>query len=692
MRFIGNKENLIYFIESVFEEMHIKDKVLFDIFSGTTKVSQHFKRKGYNIISNDNLYFSYILQKTYIENNTIPKFLFLKNWFKSNGFYDNAKSEIENVLDYLNNSKGIKDYVFENYAPLGKYERKYLSDENAQKIDSILKTISSWEEFKLISEMEAMIIKTSLLEAIPFISNISGTYGAYLKTWDKRALKPLILEIPKFILSTNQHFCFQKDANELVKEIECDILYLDPPYNERQYISNYHLLETIARNDKIELKGKTGLRKDDFLYKSKFSKKEFCSDALEDLIINARAKYILMSYNSEGIIPEDNIEQIFKKKGNNYTKFEENYRRFKSNSRLVQKQNVIEYIYYIETSSPTYYDFLSENVDEKPALIREQLSLFDNFPNQNSDSQIQKYNIESEQKGKYDTRNKLNNLTGKEWIFRTNSIEIIESNPEDINLYNFIKEIWETKYSTKGKEGFSHNLRSRHPSPKPPQLMKTLIEFFTKENEWILDPFMGVGGTLLGASLINRNAVGIDLSGEYIEIYKEVCKKENLKKQITIIGNSKMIDKFKDVNKRIFEIILTDPPYGDMMTRNKTGENLKKKKNIEPTPFTDDLEDIGNKPIPIFLAELKTILCKCVKFLKNKGYVIIFTKDFQPTNEYNGLLHSDIVNKLSEIKQLKFKGYKIWYDKTINLYPYGYPYAYVSNQLHQFILIFRKEL
>lgn len=688
MRFIGNKENLIFFIESVIQEMDVKGRIFFDIFSGTTKVAQHFKKKGYHIISNDNLYFSYILQKTYIENNTTPKFLYLTQWLKQKKTYDNHITEIENVINFLNNVKGIKDYAFENYAPSGKYQRMYFSDENAQKIDGILQTILWWKQNNLISEMEETILKTALVEAIPFVSNISGTYGAYLKSWDKRAFKSLTLKVPQFILSTNQHYCFQEDANELIRNIEADILYLDPPYNTRQYISNYHILETIAKNDKMELKGKTGLRKDDYLYKSKFSQRNVCVEALEDLILNAKANYILMSYNSEGIIPEAEIERIFRKKGRNYTKFEESYRRFKSNSNIPSKRGVVEYIYFIEMPLQKYYNINYDKIKEQVLKVSEQLDL---FHTERESSKLGKYGIDYGERGIYDKRNKLNNLTGREWIYRTNSIESVQSTEQDIELYKFIMEVWETKYSTKGEEGFSHSLRSKHPSPKPPQLMKKLIEFFTKENDWILDPFMGVGGTLLGASLANRNSVGIDLSQDYIEIYKQVCQREGLRQQTTIVDNSKNIDEIPQVTQRIFDLILTDPPYGDMMIRRKTGEAVKKKKNTAPTPFTNDSEDIGNKPLPVFLEELKDIIEKSLKYLKNKGYLLVFTKDFQPSDEYSGLLHSDIVNKLLEIEQLKFKGYKIWYDKTVNLYPYGYPFAYVSNQLHQFILIFRKE-
>ena len=164
---------------------------------------------------------------------------------------------------------------------------------------------------------------------------------------------------------------------------------------------------------------------------------------------------------------------------------------------------------------------------------------------------------------------------------------------------------------------------------------------------------MGVGGTLLGASLINRNAVGVDLSKDYIDIYKKVCQREILKEQIAIVGDSKKIDKFPQVNQRIFDLILTDTPYGNMMIKRKTGEAIKKKKNTSPTPFTNENDDIGNKPLPIFLEELKTIIEKSLNYLKNKGYVVIFTKDFQPIDKYSGMLHYDIVSKLTEIYHLK---------------------------------------
>jgi len=690
MRFIGSKDSLIEFIWKTILDLGIKGEVFFDIFSGTTRVAQYFKRKGYTIISNDNLYFSYLLQRTYIENNVNPEFASLIPRLRRGGIYNDGKTELENIFHHLNSVKGIEGYVFEHYAKGGRYKRMYFSDENAQKIDGLLLQIESWHNEKLITALEESILRASLVEAIPFVSNISGTYGAYLKYWERRAINPIVLRVPELIPSTKQHRCLQMDSNEIIGKFDVDILYIDPPYNDRQYISNYHVLETIAKDDKIELKGKTGLRTDDYLYKSRYSQKSHCVEALEDLILKARARHILMSYNSEGIIPENEIERIFKKKGTNYMKLKEDYRRFKSHSSGVPKKGVIEYIYYIEVKRPTYYSIPHKEALMSATVSHHRLEL-PGLRAKEDASIVGSSGIDYGERGIYDLRNELNELTGREWVYRTNSIDIVEQDHEQVRLHNFIKEIIETKYSTKGEESYSYNLRSRISSPKPPQLMRMLIEFFTKENEWILDPFMGVGGTLLGASLSNRKAVGIDLSEDYIEIYRKVCHKENLTEQIAIGGDSRDIAQFPEVTKRIFDLILTDPPYSNMMAKRKTGEATKRGRNTDPTPFTIYKEDIGNEPLPIFLEELKTIISRSCDYLKNKGYLLIFTKDFQPTNEYHGMLHSDIVHKLLEISYLRYKGYKIWYDKTVNLYPYGYPFAYVGNQLHQFILIFRKE-
>jgi DNA modification methylase len=225
--------------------------------------------------------------------------------------------------------------------------------------------------------------------------------------------------------------------------------------------------------------------------------------------------------------------------------------------------------------------------------------------------------------------------------------------------------------------------------------MKLLIEFFTKENELVLDYFMGVGGTLLGASLSNRRAIGIDLSKKYIEVYKEANSSLDLAEQKTISGDSMELLRnqskiLKFLNGEKFSLIAIDPPYGDMMNRPKTGEAAKQKLDSSPTPFTNDEADIGNLQIEDFYPIFKESVENALPLLKQKGHVVVFIKDLQPDKANTNLLHARVIDDLNSIKGLRYLGTKIWADQSVNLYPYGYPYAFVANQIHQYIMIFRK--
>jgi DNA modification methylase len=230
-----------------------------------------------------------------------------------------------------------------------------------------------------------------------------------------------------------------------------------------------------------------------------------------------------------------------------------------------------------------------------------------------------------------------------------------------------------------------------HPSPKPPQLLAELVRFFTRRGERVLDPFAGVGGTLLACTLEDRVGVGIELSATYAETYQAVCAELQLAEQTMIIGDARQIHTFAAVTSEPFALILTDPPYAAMMARPKTGER-KKRGQGEATPFTSNPADLGNLDYQSFLVELRTILQQALTHLRKHGHLVVFTKDLQPTREHHNMLHADIVATLSELPELSFRGYRIWHDQSQNLYPFGYPFTFVANQVHQFILIFRKEL
>lgn len=273
--------------------------------------------------------------------------------------------------------------------------------------------------------------------------------------------------------------------------------------------------------------------------------------------------------------------------------------------------------------------------------------------------------------GRRHERNRLNDLTGREWLYFLNSVET-------------------TAYPTTGKESLAHHLRREHPAPKPPQLMARLIRFFTRADGWVLDPFCGVGGTLLGCSLERRNGVGIEIWPRWIDLYRQVCVETGLREQTMLLGDARRLAEMPEVTERRFDLILTDPPYGEMLSRPQTGEKKKRTGSDKPTPFTPLPEDLGNLPRAEFLETLQGILWSASHYLKAKGHLIVFAKDLQPQAADHGMLHATIVETLSVVPTLEYRGYKIWHDKTINLYPFGYPHAFVANQLHQFILIFRK--
>lgn len=276
---------------------------------------------------------------------------------------------------------------------------------------------------------------------------------------------------------------------------------------------------------------------------------------------------------------------------------------------------------------------------------------------------------------KYNIDNKLNDLSGAEWIYFTNSV---------LN----------TNYTTGGENNCGYKYRKIHPSPKPPTLMRDIISFFTKENELVLDYFMGVGGSLIGASLCNRRAIGIDLNEDYINAYKNASNDMKINIQQTFCGEALEIMKSKKFKKELNDekvsLILIDPPYSNMMSKEKTGEDMKKHGKVN-TPFTNSEKDLGNMSFPDFLKNLKKIVKYSLNYLENKKYVVVFIKDMQPSGKNLNMLHYDVIRELTKIPNLYYKGMKIWADQTAKLFPYGYPFSFVATQIHQYILIFRKE-
>ena len=345
MNYIGSKHTLLPFIEKVFRQISDgSEKAVCDIFAGAGAVGRLFKKLGKRVIANDFQYYAYALNKAYIEINDPPPFAQLRRKFRNQFAEPGCETEgsVESALSFVNSLPGARGFIAKNYGPAG--DRLYYTEENAEKADAIRQAIEDWLGRGVITEEEYFYLLCSLLEAIDQVANTASVYGAFLKKFKQSALRPLRLKPLTLYNHVAGCRAYRRDANELIEEIECDVLYLDPPYNHRQYGANYHVLETIAAYDAPELTGVTGMR--DYP-RSRYCRPRAAREALEHLVASARARHILMSYNDEGVLSFDEIRRILGLRGEPKT-FSQSYNRFKADSNREYKRDAtVEYLHYV---------------------------------------------------------------------------------------------------------------------------------------------------------------------------------------------------------------------------------------------------------------------------------------------------------------------------------------------------------
>ncbi len=352
MNYIGSKLSLLEFLENSIDKVVDKNcRVFCDLFAGTGAVGTHFKKKGYSVIANDIQYYSYVLNQQYIANHKPLEFKGLEKLMPSLKELPIERRK-DFVCEYLSSLKGKKGFIFENYCIGGtqdkEFQRQYFSDENGMKGDAIRQKIQKWKDDGIINDNEYFFLLTSLLESIDKYANTASVYGAFLKQLKKSALKPLVLKPSQLILNDQEHQVFNDDINKLVRQIKGDILYLDPPYNQRQYSTNYHLLETIAKYDNPKVYGKTGLRNYEH-QKSLYCSRAQVKKVFNDLVQNAKVRYIFLSYNNEGLMSHEDIKEIMSKRGK-YGYFTQEYNRFKADrdvNRDYVAQKTTEYLHYV---------------------------------------------------------------------------------------------------------------------------------------------------------------------------------------------------------------------------------------------------------------------------------------------------------------------------------------------------------
>lgn len=389
MRYIGNKTRLLEFLGSVIARTPVSGNRAFDAFSGTASVGRYLKRRGFAVSSCDLMSYSLVFQKAYIELDRVPRFEKLihndQTFAKARGqrafttYVEGRFSgqvdlfsagqlphgPLQVVLAYLERFLPPEaSFVAREYAPTDDADpdaRRFFTKSNAQRIDAIRTHIHMWRSESLLDDDEYFLLLACLLESADAVANTTGVYAAYVKSWQSNALRPLQLNVPELVIDTNLDCrAMQGDVSELLKTTgPIDLLYLDPPYNTRQYSAYYHVPEVIARGwfeGEPELRGKTGLIPDKDR-KSLWSTRGGCVRALYDLLKHADAGHVLMSYNSEGIIPESEIERIFCDLGrrSTYEVHELDYARYRADSDHEQRQyksdRVTEKIYSVELRS-----------------------------------------------------------------------------------------------------------------------------------------------------------------------------------------------------------------------------------------------------------------------------------------------------------------------------------------------------
>ncbi|MBI3973756.1 MAG: class I SAM-dependent methyltransferase [Chloroflexi bacterium] len=272
-------------------------------------------------------------------------------------------------------------------------------------------------------------------------------------------------------------------------------------------------------------------------------------------------------------------------------------------------------------------------------------------------------------------RNKLNELTGDEWIF-------------------FTKSVITTAYAS----DYGHRLRKAHGANKPPQLMKSLIEFFTDARGRVLDPFAGVGGTLIGAAIAAppRDCVGIEINARWVAIYRKVVAQSAgaLVEYPLHQGDSQVLlaDRalFPDES---FDFVCTDPPYNVHLTQTMANDpryvNGHTNRRTDYNMRSEDTADLANlESYEAYLDAMQRMLGHCYRLLKPQKYLAIILRDAYQQGRYV-FTHVDVARRAESVGFVT-KGVKVWYQAGTRLRPYGYPFAYIPNIAHQHIVILQK--
>jgi adenine-specific DNA-methyltransferase len=358
MRYIGNKTKLLPFLNAALGKLGIAPGTAHDAFAGTAAVGRALKAAGWQVYSSDLMTYSYVMQRAYVVASETDGFDALagvdsevRSRFQETRW---AASRLAAIADHLSNGiPPISGFLARNFAPAG--GRMYFTDENARRIDAARTTLEMWRGARLIDDDTYYVLLAAVIEGADRVANTAGVYAAYIKTWQPNALRPFSVIADKPIASAVRCVAHQADAERVAAALgPIDLLYVDPPYNTRQYAGYYHIPELIARgwfHGEVSLRGKTGLIPD-VEQRSAWCSKRDAPQALRNLLAATGARHVLVSYNSEGVIGDADLRAILRDAAIDHKerRFTRRYKRYRADSdregRRYKGDEVRELLYY----------------------------------------------------------------------------------------------------------------------------------------------------------------------------------------------------------------------------------------------------------------------------------------------------------------------------------------------------------
>jgi adenine-specific DNA-methyltransferase len=345
MRYIGNKTRLLGFITRAIERLGIPSGTAHDAFAGTSAVGRALKERGWRVASSDLMTYSYVFQRAYVVAQREPSVAALRagdadlrRALRSPRFRARAEardgSRLGVVAEYLEQwLDPHAGFLTSHFAG----ERMYFTRENAQRIDAVRTALHRWHDAGLIAEDAYYLLLAALIEGADRVANTAGVYAAYIKSWQPNALRPLQLAPLTPMKGVPGSSAHRADAVDVARALgPIDLLYIDPPYNARQYPGYYHVPELIARGwsgATPVLRGKTGLLPADG-QRSAWCSARRVREALRELLEATGARHVLVSYNSEGLLPEKVLKETLREASvdGRMTCFRKTYRRYRADS------------------------------------------------------------------------------------------------------------------------------------------------------------------------------------------------------------------------------------------------------------------------------------------------------------------------------------------------------------------------